>query len=146
STIDSFYKQWDDTFPARKTHEKRFRDVVDTIGTILGSELPQLRLRATRLFYPLFCAIHHLKFGLPKLNATRASLKSSDYPKLKIALEDVDNLLERIEAAEEAHEELRLSAAHRRFYDAYSEHWVHADKRTTLTEFISNVLVEALQA
>jgi hypothetical protein len=144
TAIDGFYRQWDDTFPARKTHEKRFRDVLDTVGSILGPDLPQLRLRATRLFYPLFCAIYHLRFGLPKLNATRKSLKTSDYPKLKVALEEVDSLLERIEAAEEAHEEVTLSAEQRRFYDAYSEHWVHADKRTTLTEYISRLLVEAL--
>ena len=145
AVIDTHYKLWDDEFASRKTHEKRFREVIDTISGILGPELPQLRLRATRLFYPLFCAIHHLKFGLPNLNAPRAAIRSIDYPKLKVALENVDELIERIEVAEEAEEEVKLSSEERRFYEAYDEHWVHADNRTTLTGYICKVLVGSLK-
>lgn len=143
--IDSYYKDWDDAFPSRKLLEKRFRETVDTIGGILGTQLSQVQFRAERLFYPLFCAVYHLKFGLPKMDASRDSLKPNDYPKLKIALEQVDDLIERVEVADEAHEELKLSSDERRFYDAYSEHWVHADKRTILTQYVCKTLVKALK-
>lgn len=143
--IDSFYKEWDDDFPSRKLIEKRFRETVDTVGGIFGTDLSQLRFRAERLFYPLFCAVYHLKFGLPALDSPRESLKPSAFPKLKIALEQVDDLIERVEAADEAHEELKLSSEERRFYDAYSEHWVHADKRTVLTEYVCKILAKALK-
>jgi hypothetical protein len=143
--IDSYYKNWDDAFPSRNILKKRFRESVDTIGGIFGVDLSQSRFRAERLFYPLFCAVYHLKFALPKLDAPRESLKPSEFPRLKIALEQVDDLIERVEAADEAHEELKLSSEERRFHDAYSEHWVHADKRTILTQYVCKILVKALK-
>ena len=143
--IDSYYKQWDDEFPLRATAEKRFREIIDLIGRILGTKLPELRLRATRLFYPMFCAFYHLKFGLPKFTTPKESLKAGDYPKLMIALEKVDSLIERVETAEEKHEAVDLSTEELRFYDAYSEHWVHVDKRTILTAYICKLLVSAIR-
>jgi hypothetical protein len=145
TVIDAFYRDWDDVFPARKTHEKRFRETIDTIGGILGDRLAELKLRATRLFYPMFCAIYHLKFGLPKLDAPRDSYKLSDYPKLKVALEHVDELIDKIEDAEASHEQIKLAPDERKFYDAYNEHWVHADKRTIMTTYICKLLVKALR-
>jgi len=145
ATIDNSYKNYDDEFPNRKTHEKRFRETVDTIGGILGSDLPQLKFRATRLLYPLFCAVFHMKFGLPRLNVARLSLRVPDYPKLKIVLEGVDQLLEGIEAAKKTNEEITLSADDRKFYDAYSEHWVHAEERTILTQHICRQFARALK-
>lgn len=144
AVIDHHYKIWDDEFPGRKTLEKRFRETIDTIGGILGPVLPQSQFRATRLFYPLFCAIYHLKYGLPHLTAPKQPFKTSEYPKLKNALERIDELIESVEAAEDSHEEFKLTADERRFYDAYDEHWVHADKRTILTQYICKLLVKAL--
>jgi hypothetical protein len=82
---------------------------------------------------------------LPNLNAPRTAIRPTDYPKLKVALENVDELIEKIEAAEEAEEEVKLSSEERRFYEAYDEHWVHADNRTTLTGYICKVLVGSLK-
>ncbi|MFY9741456.1 MAG: DUF262 domain-containing protein [Candidatus Sulfotelmatobacter sp.] len=146
ATIDSCYKNYEDNFPGRKGHEKRFRETIDTIGGILGADLPQLKFRATRLFYPLFCAVFHMKFGLPRLAVARSSLKVADYPKLKNALESVDELVERIEAARKANEEIVLSADDRKFYDAYSEHWVHAEERSVLTQYICKQLTQTLKS
>jgi hypothetical protein len=143
--IDKCYKDYDDAFPDRKTHEKRFRETVDIIGGISGGDLSRLKFRATRLFYPLFCAVFHSKFGLPRLGVTRASFRGTDYPKLKMSLEGINELIDRIETAKKANETLDLSAEERKFYDAYTVHWVHADKRTVLTEFISKQMVKALR-
>lgn len=145
TVIDNSYKKYDDEFPNRKRHERRFRETMDAIGEIFGEELPQLEFRATRLFYPLFCAVYHMKFGLPKLTVTRSPFKIADYPKVKMALEGVDELVGKIKAAEDDNEEIALSSEERKFYDAYSEHWVHADKRKTLTEYICKQLVKALR-
>lgn len=144
--IDSYYAKWDDQFPSREQVEKRFRETIDVIGGVLGPALANLKLRAERLFYPLFCAVFHLKFGLPKLNLPRRSIKPSDFPKLKVALEQVDDLIGRIETAESRHEEIKLSTDERKFYDAYSKHWVHADKRTVLTKYLCKRMLEAVGA
>ena len=143
--IGDYYKKWDDHFPMRKTVEARFREAMDVIGQILGEELPQSAFRATRLFYPLFCAIYHLKFGLRQLRSPRVPFKVSDYPRMRMALQNIDELLGRIQAAKKAHRDPVLSTEERRFYDAYNVHWVHADKRTILTEYICKLLLAALR-
>lgn len=143
--IDGYYKQWDDGFPNRKTQEKRFREVIDAIGDILGESLPTLKLSSTALFYPMFCAIYHLKYELPELAAPRTSFKSADHPKMKNALEAIDEMIVRVEDAEVG-EGADLTAEERRFYEAYDEHWVHADNRATMTTHFCKVLVKALKA
>lgn len=143
--IDNAYRDYDDDFPNRELHEKRFRETTDAIGQILGEDLAAGEFRAVRLFYPLFCAVYHLKFGLPELGVQRAALKSGDYPKAKIALEGVDALIGKFKEAEEEHAHATASAEERRFYDAFSEHWVHADKRTIMTEYICKQLMQALK-
>jgi hypothetical protein len=143
---DNAYKKYDDTFPARATHEKRFRETIDTIKGIFGDDLAQSDFRAIRLFYPLFCAVHHMKFGLPKLKTNRTPLKVADYPKLKTGLLYVDELLERIEEnkVKEKPDMTGISAEDRKFFNAYSVHWVHADKRVTLTEYLCKRLDRGL--
>lgn len=146
SVIDSCYKKYDDQFLNRKLHEKRFRETMDAIGEMAGEDLPKLKFRATRLFYPLFCAMYHMKFDLPRLQAPKTTIKASDYPKLKMVLERIDNLIDTIKAAEDAHEDIDVSAEDRKFYDAYSEHWVHADKRTILTQYLCKQFVKVLKS
>lgn len=143
--IDKCYKDYDDKFPHRRIHEKRFRETMDVIGEVLGKDLPRLEFRATRLFYPLFCAVFHMKFGLPGFVAARSTFKTKDYPKLRIALEKVDDLIGRIKDDEHALKDIPLSPENRKFYDAYSVHWVHADKRKTMTEYIYKQFARALR-
>jgi hypothetical protein len=143
--IDACYKDYDDQFPSRRTHEKRFRETMDTIGGITGGDLPKSKFKATRLFYPLFCAIYHMKFGLPRIQAPRASIKVGDYPKFKMVLERIDNLIGEISAAEDRNEVLDISNDDRKFYGAYSEHWVHADKRTIMTQYLCRHFAKVLK-
>ena len=127
--LDAAYSRYDDTFPSRVRHEKRFGEVINTISEIVGDELPSLRFRGPKLFYPLFCAIYHLKYGLPKLQSTKLVLKASDYPKFKSVLEDLDELIGDVDDGT-----LQASGEDRKFYDAQDEHWVHATNRTVLTQ------------
>ena len=141
---DNTYGKYDDRLANRKLYEKRFRDTIDTIGGFTDGGLAQSRFRATRLFYPLYCAVYSMKFGLPRLNAAKASIRQADYPKLKMALEGVDSFIARSENAEEAHEGITLSADDRKFYQAYIRHWVHAEKRTVLTQYLRKKLARAI--
>jgi len=144
TNLDNAYKNYDDDFPARKTHEKRFRDTIDTIAAIFGDDLSQSEFSAIRLLYPLFCAVYHFKYGLPRLKSARRTIKVSDYTKLAVALDGIDDLLTRIKEAELDHEDIDLSSEERTFYDAYRVHWVHADKRITLAEYICKKLIKSL--
>lgn len=145
SVIDTAYRRYDDDFPGRRTYEKRFRETADIIGGIAGADLPQLKFRATRLLYPLFCAVYHLKFKLPRLRVATASLRSSGYPKLRTVLDSIDQRIDDIKAAETSHSAIPLTAEEKKFYDAYNEHWVHAEERTVLTEYVCKRFVQALR-
>ena len=172
-TIDKFYKDYDDRFPRRRTFEKRFRETIDTIGGIMEDTLPDSKFNEPRLLYPLFCAVFHMRFGLPGMECGRISFKPSDYPKLRIALGEVDDVFEKLriveeeaegqelieegelreedafeeeEAEEETTEEVDpLSPEERRFYNAYIEHWVHAENRRYRTEYICKLMINALR-
>lgn len=139
SVRDKVYKTYDNVFPNRRTHEKHFREIVDTIKAIFGDDLAQSEFRAIRLLYPLFCAVAHMKFGLPKLKADRAAMKAADYPKFKAALEAIDDLVEKAKPGTP-----NLPADDHRFLDAYTVHWVHADKRVILTEYICRKLKKSV--
>src|SRR5439155_21313844 len=145
AVIDNCYRDYDDEFPNRRVHEKRFRATMDVIGGIVEQDLPELEFRATRLFYPLFCAVFHLTFGLPRLNAPRASLKVTEYPKLKMAMEAIDELINKVKAASRTNQNIHLAQEDRKFYDAYNEHWVHSENRTILTQYICKKFAKAVR-
>jgi uncharacterized protein DUF262 len=139
SVIDKAYADYDDKFPNRERHEKRFVEVIDAIGAIGGDELAHLRFRATKLLYPLFCAVYHMKYGMPRVQAPRKVLKAAHYPKLKAVLEEVDDLLEGIKEGT-----TKPTDEQRRFYDAQDVHWVHASNRMILTQYICRQFCAAL--
>jgi hypothetical protein len=141
SVIDNAYNDYDVNFRYRSRHEKRFADTLDLIGSIFGTELPNLEFRATRLFYPLFCAIYHMQFRLPGLTAPRRAIKVRDHAKLRTSFEEVHALIEGIKAAEKDHEDITLSVEQKKFYDAYNVHWVHASNRTIITQYLCRRLV-----
>jgi len=137
--IDKAYADYDDKFPNRERLEKRFVEVIDAIGAIGGTELASLRFRATKLLYPLFCAVYHMKYGLPRLQAPRRALKPSDYPKLKSVLEELDELIEEIKDGTR-----QPTDQQRKFYDAQDVHWVHGSNRMVLTQYICRQFIAAL--
>lgn len=139
SVRDKVYKTYDNTYPGRRTHEKHFRETMDTIKAIFGADFPQSQFRAIRLLYPLFCAIHHMKFGLPKFQGPRTAFKLSDYARMKTALEAIDQLVETTKPNTP-----KISAEDRTFLSAYTVHWVHADKRVILTDYICKKLRKAI--
>lgn len=137
--IDAAYAKYDEKFPNRARHETRFVEVIDAVGSIGGPELASLRFRAPKLLFPLFCAVYHLKFGMPRIQAQRRALKPTDYPKLRAVLEELDDLIEGIDdgTAQPTQEQ-------RRFYDAQDAHWVHQTNRVTLTQYLCRQFIAAL--
>ena len=142
--LDSAYERYDDKFPNRERHEKRFRETMDAIKGIIGAQLPTLvKLHAERFFYALFLAVYHLKFELPKLTAPRATLKHADYPKLGAALEQIDLTIRRLDAEKGDTAKVKeWSAEDKKLFDAYVERWVHASRRTALIQYFCRRLVK----
>lgn len=142
--IDNYYRDWDETFPRRTSIEERFRDVIDCIGSVMGNGLATSYLSSTRLFYPFFCAIYHMQFGLNGFDHPREKIKTRDYPKILAALAVVDDIIVR-QKSEDTRLTNPLNAEELTFFKAYSEHWVHADERKTLTTFMHKLIVRALK-
>jgi hypothetical protein len=145
SVITKAYADYDDRFPTRKVLTRKILETMDTIVEMTQPDLVNMQFRATRLLYPLFCAVFHLKFGLPRLQAPRVGVKASQYPKMKVVLEEIDNLIERVDEANKSHQPIDLSMDDRKFYDAQDEHWVHEDKRTILTQYLCRHFAKVLR-
>jgi len=122
--IDNYYRDWDETFPNRTSIENRFRDVIDNIGGIMDDSLATSSLSSTRLFYPFFCTIYHMQYGLTGFDHPREKIKIPDYPKILAAMSVVDDIIEK-EKSEDTKLKDLLNAEEATFYKAYSEHWVH---------------------
>ena len=80
-----------------------------------------------------------MKHGVGKLKSERMPFKTSDYPKMKTALESIEELIETSKPNSP-----NLSAEDRKFLEAYTVHWVHADKRAILADYISRKLRKAI--
>ena len=149
--IDTAYKNYDDRLPHRSILERRFTQIIDVIGGILGNTLSKSSFRERRLLYPLFCVIYHMQFGLPKMDEERISIKPANYEKVRVALEQVDDIFEKLKVAKEEAEEQEvevsdpLTKAERAFYEAYITHWVHAKNRKLLAEYIHRLIVKSLR-
>ena len=65
-SIDAFYGRFDEEYPSRNQMEKRFREVIDEIGDTFDEGIGDTEFSRAPLFYTLFCAVAHRRFGLPK--------------------------------------------------------------------------------
>lgn len=65
-SIDEFYDQYDDAFPHKAEHEKRFRATIDQVTETFGDTLTETVFRKPAFFYTLFGTIFHRTFGMPK--------------------------------------------------------------------------------
>lgn len=140
AVIDAAYAKYDEKFPNRERHEKRFVEAIDAVGAIGGAELASLRFRATKLLYPLFCAVYHMKFGMLRVHSPRRTLKPADYPKLRTVLEELDDLIDEIEEGT-----TQPTQEQRKFYEAQDVHWVHQSNRLALTQHICRQFIAALK-
>lgn len=86
------FRDWDDTFPARATHEQNFRKVMDCIGAIFDNGLAQHEFRRPVLFYSLFCSIAHMQYGVPRMRPIRARIPPSRYSRVRATLSKVDRI------------------------------------------------------
>jgi hypothetical protein len=96
TTIDHYYSEYDDDYPERASHERRFRAVIDTITDSLGDSIRTTEFTRPPLFYTLFSAIYHYQFALPGFNrdAPRKELNRGARLSLTEAVQKLSNLIE----------------------------------------------------
>lgn len=67
SSIESYYKNYDDMFKMQKSVESRFRHVIDSINEACHGKLFKTEFRRPPLFYSLYGAVYHRLYALPKV-------------------------------------------------------------------------------
>lgn len=97
TSIDEFYGQNEEEYSNRDRYEKRFRDVVDEISETFGDGLGDTEFSRPPLFYSLFCAIGHRRFGLPKsdLPTGKKALNAAERASLRDTVLHLSDLIER---------------------------------------------------
>ena len=92
-----------------------------------------------------------MQFGLPEVKNHRVALKPQVYDKVKLALEDVDDIFIKLKTADEEAEETGeppsdpLTKSERAFFEAYDKHWVHAKNRRLMFDYIANLIVKMVK-
>lgn len=64
TSLDKYYRDWDETFPKKSLAESRFRETIDLIETLTGKILRSTKFSRPALFYSLFLAIYDLRWGI----------------------------------------------------------------------------------
>lgn len=72
-SINRFYADNDAKFPSQARIGDQFRRVLDTVSETLGDNLGESEFRRPPLFYSLYAAVFHIKFGVPNLEVKRPS-------------------------------------------------------------------------
>lgn len=63
-SIDEYYLNNDEQFTESDAVSRRFREVADSIGLAFSTDRDLGEFKRTPLFYSLFCAVYHRRYGL----------------------------------------------------------------------------------
>jgi hypothetical protein len=102
-SINRFYADNDAAFPHQRRLEDQFRSVLDEISRTLGDGLAESEFRRPPLFYSLFAAVFHIKFGVPGFNRSRPDgqkLRASDRKALRSAVARLSDIISLAKAEE----------------------------------------------
>ena len=72
--LDSYYKQYDDTFANKDIVVKRFHEIIDLIAFVIEAKIPTSPFKREPFFYSLFCVFYDCVYGLPNTNLGRVEI------------------------------------------------------------------------
>ena len=93
-SIDDFYKRYDDSFPPHTRMEKRFRQVIDYI-TDAVDDLSNTEFHRRPLFYSLFLALYHRRYGLPgvRTHSAKSSITPQELRNVRTAVSSLSRVI-----------------------------------------------------
>ena len=96
NTINKFYADLDDDFPNREEVASRFLATMNIISETFGTSLSETNFRRVPLFYSLFGAVYHRRFGVPKveLDTPKKPFSEAERKNLRNAIDTLSNVLE----------------------------------------------------
>lgn len=91
--VKSFFAKYEKDFPYEQdVLENKFDEIMNIISEIFSDSLVNSEFRRLSLFYSLFTAIYHFKFGMVNFGAPRKEINKQDYPRIKSELENIESL------------------------------------------------------
>ena len=91
--IKTFYSTFEKDFPHDPdVLERHFRETIEIIQGIFVDRLRQSEFRRIHLFYTLFTAIFHARFGLPNMETVSIATAATNYAKIAIAFEKIESI------------------------------------------------------
>lgn len=96
TSINRFYAEYDEEFPFGDRVREQFRAVIDETVEAVGDELKGTQFRRVPLFYSLFSAIAHRRFGIDgiDLDTGRRRLTATDRKGLRNAVNRLSDVIE----------------------------------------------------
>ncbi len=91
--IDKYYAKYDEVFDERAELIHRFEETMDFIANLYDGNLSHTSYCSSPLFYSLFTAIYHLNYGVKDFLHPRRPLEKADYAKLRFALTEIEDTL-----------------------------------------------------
>jgi hypothetical protein len=94
TSITKFYSELDEEFPQRRETINRFRATLESITEALDS-VADTEFRRRPLFYSLFGAVYHRRFGVPgmTLATPKNSLRAADNKRLRATIAELSGIL-----------------------------------------------------
>lgn len=120
--------------------ESRFDSVMTAIQNMYGKELKDSEFKRVHLFYSLFTAVYHIKYGLKEMDFSPIE-KEVDYTNLAVLMK-IRHRLERIEYIFEKAEDdiMLLSKEEQQFLDSSRRATTDASKRIERTKYLVKLI------
>lgn len=121
--------------------ENRFDSVMSVIQDMFLNELRDSEFKRVHLFYSLFTAIYHIKYGLKNLDIEPSAQVEVDYSNPSVLLR-IRHRLERVESIFDKAEEdiMQLSKEEQQFLDSSRRATTDASKRIERTKFLVRLI------
>jgi hypothetical protein len=138
-SINDFYNKYDETFPSRNQHEKRFRATIEQITSAIGETLPYTHFRSPAFFYTLFGVVFHRLFRMPgaEPETPERSLREEERESLRNAVVKLSEFIEiardqnRVRTKAERNDSTTYPAKYQRFIAASLSQTDNIKPRTT---------------
>lgn len=112
--IKTYYSQYEREFNHNPEElESNFETVIEMIQGIFG-DLKDTEFKRIHIFYTLFTAIYHLRFGIPGIDRQRKRIPATDYARVASRLDNINSIFATEEAQQLTTEESRFLEDSRR--------------------------------
>ena len=141
-------KYYYDAYEKRFDHdgnelESRFDYVMNAIQNMFGKELRDSEFKRVHLFYTLFTAVYHIKYGLRDVDDNLPGQQEIDYTNLAVLMK-IRHRLEKVEYIFDKAEDdiMQLSKEEQQFLDNSRRATTDASKRMERTEYLVKLIAD----